>query len=528
MNERLNTRDLVELLAARTGMDKKRADIFIGALSSYISKGIEKNKIVKVLGLGTFKVVLVRERESVHIQTGERFIIPAHHKLSFVPNKDFKEHINRPFAFLEPVEAIEEHKPKKVVLKKDDAELSEQKEHINPVADAPETTVVDTPKVPVTPLVANVEEKISDLGGDVVEVPAVNSAEKQIGGDYFTDEEYELYSKDNLGKEDEQYVSEELESELPQTEDFDENVTIDEDAEYTDSVSIDDSYKEDNGEDNDEEFEEEEEEEELEEEEEYERILEKNIKKDPLWMRLIMVPLPIFLATILTTYLFLHYNTDRTSNNNAAYDNKPATGISMPGEFELNNDFITDTITSSDGFILSDSSESNYGNERLDSIGSTKEDTLKDKKSVMDFIALSSESPKPGPKRADKPNEEIERKNRELPKTANSKTETASNKATSTAATEAAAKEKVIPKTIRLTAGTSLRQIAQEYYGDRAFWVYIYEYNKDRIKNYNNIPVGTEIRLPLPRTYGINSKSASSIQKAEQKQSELYRNSPKN
>ena len=120
MNERFTTRDLAELLANQTGMDLKRAEKFINALIAYISQGIERNKSVKIMGLGTFKVVLVRERESVHIQTGERFVIPAHHKLSFVPDKDFKDQINRPFAFFEPIETTDGHTPKKVSFKRDE------------------------------------------------------------------------------------------------------------------------------------------------------------------------------------------------------------------------------------------------------------------------------------------------------------------------------------------------------------------------------------------------------------------------
>ncbi|MDR2774745.1 MAG: HU family DNA-binding protein, partial [Tannerella sp.] len=108
MNDRLTTRNLADILSLQTGMVKERAEKFINALSLYITQGIEKNKAVKISGLGTFKVVLVRERESIHIHTGERFVIPAHHKLSFIPDKNLKEHINRPFAFFEPIEATEE------------------------------------------------------------------------------------------------------------------------------------------------------------------------------------------------------------------------------------------------------------------------------------------------------------------------------------------------------------------------------------------------------------------------------------
>jgi hypothetical protein len=72
-----------------------------------------------------------------------------------------------------------------------------------------------------------------------------------------------------------------------------------------------------------------------------------------------------------------------------------------------------------------------------------------------------------------------------------------------------------------MAAGSSLTQIAAEYYGDKIFWVYIYEHNKNNIKNFDDIPAGTEIQLPTPNTYGIDAKSNSSLQKARQKQSQL-------
>ena len=497
MNERLTTRDLVELLAAKAGMDKKRADMFIGALSSYISKGIEKNKIVKILGLGTFKVVLVRERESVHIQTGERFIIPAHHKLSFVPDKDFKEHINRPFAFFEPIEAVEEHKPKKVFFKKDNDDVAERKESPDPVV--------------------SVEEETSDLTASVIEAPVDDDIRRQAGGDYFTEADYDFESVEGS----------------------------DEGAGYTEPVSIDDSYNDDNdGEDDDSIDANTDVDDDIDTDDSVDvepdntpQTLEEKKKPVSLWLWCLIVSLPIFLGSGLGAYLFLHYNSDRSSANDnfiSAYDSEMQGDVPSPVGFTYDDTDITDTIALSDGFLLLDSSEDTAENERLDldSVRNTEESTSgkRENKPVIDWLAPSPENPRSEPRRANRPNEEIERRNREITKTSNvgSSSGNARTSVAEKATTEPAAKDKIIPATIRLTSGSSLRQIAQEYYGDRAFWVYIYEYNKERISNYNNIPVGTEIRLPLPRTYGINAKSASSIRKAEQKQSELYRNSPNN
>lgn len=104
MNERLNISDLAALLAEYTGKDKKTAESFLRELLVVISDALLEDRIVKVKGLGTFKVVQVEERESVHVNTGERFVIPAHSKFTFTPDKDLREQVNKPFASFETTE----------------------------------------------------------------------------------------------------------------------------------------------------------------------------------------------------------------------------------------------------------------------------------------------------------------------------------------------------------------------------------------------------------------------------------------
>lgn len=54
-------------------------------------------------GLGTFKIVEVRDRESVNVNTGERVVIEGHGKVSFTPDAVMKDLVNRPFAQFETV-----------------------------------------------------------------------------------------------------------------------------------------------------------------------------------------------------------------------------------------------------------------------------------------------------------------------------------------------------------------------------------------------------------------------------------------
>lgn len=103
MNEKLTIQDLIDLLAAKHSMTKKDADAFVKEFFLLIEQALENEKIVKIRGLGTFKLVDVDSRESVHVNTGERFQIKGHTKVSFSPDTSLRDTINKPFAHFETV-----------------------------------------------------------------------------------------------------------------------------------------------------------------------------------------------------------------------------------------------------------------------------------------------------------------------------------------------------------------------------------------------------------------------------------------
>lgn len=108
MNNRLTIQDLAGLLAEYTGKDKQSSEQFLREFIDIISEGVFTDKLVKVKGLGTFKIIPVEKRESIHVNTGERFLIPAHYKFSFLPDKDLREQVNKPFSFFETTELQED------------------------------------------------------------------------------------------------------------------------------------------------------------------------------------------------------------------------------------------------------------------------------------------------------------------------------------------------------------------------------------------------------------------------------------
>lgn len=103
MNEKLNIQDLIDLLAEKHGMSKKNADSFVKEFFQLIEEALEKDKYVKIKGLGAFKLIDVESRESINVNAGERFEIQGHTKVSFTPEPALKDIINKPFSHFETV-----------------------------------------------------------------------------------------------------------------------------------------------------------------------------------------------------------------------------------------------------------------------------------------------------------------------------------------------------------------------------------------------------------------------------------------
>ena len=111
MKEKLNLQEIVSKMAHETGASKKETEEFLRSLFAIIPDALLNDKVVKINGLGTFKLVLVESRESVNVNTKEKCEIPAHYKLSFVPDSQLKEMVNDAFSAFEAVELDENAKP---------------------------------------------------------------------------------------------------------------------------------------------------------------------------------------------------------------------------------------------------------------------------------------------------------------------------------------------------------------------------------------------------------------------------------
>lgn len=144
-----------------------------------IEQALESENTVKIKGLGTFKLIDVDSRESVNVNTGERFQIKGHTKVSFSPDANLRDTINKPFAHFEtvvlnentvledtPIEETEEEESGEEVIptdipesiepqsqpkeeEKEEMSLTEIQPIVEPRSIEPQSVVVEPKTVPV-------------------------------------------------------------------------------------------------------------------------------------------------------------------------------------------------------------------------------------------------------------------------------------------------------------------------------------------------------------------------------------------
>ena len=129
---------IADAVAKKHKITVKEAEKFVSSMFDVMNEGLKTDKLVKVKGLGTFKVQAVKPRESVNVNTGERVLIEGHDKVSFTPDTTMKELVNKPFALFETVVLNDGVDFADLERKPDDEEKKEK---------ADETTVSDSETV---------------------------------------------------------------------------------------------------------------------------------------------------------------------------------------------------------------------------------------------------------------------------------------------------------------------------------------------------------------------------------------------
>ena len=100
---KLTLNNIAKVLVEKNGMEPKEAMTFTTAMFDLIHDRLNEEGIVKVKGLGTFKMIRVEARESINVRTGERVLIDSHAKITFTPDAVMKELVNKPFSQFETV-----------------------------------------------------------------------------------------------------------------------------------------------------------------------------------------------------------------------------------------------------------------------------------------------------------------------------------------------------------------------------------------------------------------------------------------
>lgn len=440
MNNRLTIQDLAGLLADHTGKDKNVTERFLREFIAIVSEGVFADKIVKIKGLGTFKIIAVEKRESIHVNTGERFLIPAHYKFSFLPDKELKELVNKPFSFFETTEIGEDVDFSDMDVSEDTEEKETEDESVEEVM--PEEQLLS---LPVTESSEETEEELP-----VVEEETIVEDETTLEEEAITEpieetipENKEEAADSTVAAEDALIAEEPVVEESAMEEPIVQESTIEEileDAAVKEEIAPEEVIPETT----------------VSEETAVQPEEPVSSKKIILNSRTLIISAIVLLLVGINIGLYL----------NREFFKKE--------EVEL-------PVAEDENIAVATPS---------DSLDLAKQAVENDKDTIQKHSAADTVAPASG----------IPAKEEKAP-------------------VETSPKKEI--GLVKIASGDRLTLISLKYYGHKIFWVYLYEYNKDAIKDPNNVPIGTVIRVPAPELYGINAQSRSSIEKAAALQTQI-------
>lgn len=212
--------ELATILVNKGGLSNDEAVSFVNAFFDLIQEGMNIDEIVKVKGLGTFKLVNVEARESVNVNTGERVLIDSHAKISFTPDTTMKDIVNKPFSSFETVilnEGVTFDDMNPVVATESDIESEDAAEYETEVYTEPEA-----PEAPVEEVETPTEEIVTSDTVDETAIEEPQQVEQQ--------EETTTTADDNSE------MIEIAEEEVPASDDTEEVTDSDDNIDNTDST----------------------------------------------------------------------------------------------------------------------------------------------------------------------------------------------------------------------------------------------------------------------------------------------------
>lgn len=463
MDEKLSIYDIAEILTAKTGREKADIETFIETLIAVINDVITHNGVVRIKGIGSFKVIPVKERESIHVNTGERIVIPAHHKLSFLPDKILKEKINRPFAFFEAIETneTENNETASSGLSNDD----EEDENDEPI----------TAEEPVQKPVREVTKATEDIAPKTEENPApllVLPSEDEIKEGYkMTDKEIEKEPDD--GPSEERAIGSHRASAANR-----------ETLQKSTIIPIKQEIMSENN-------------------ERKEQHVNETPKSHPVAKPVVKkkkketsnTSLYVILALLLLLLgvgIFYYFYYDRLS-------------------YEEFNSTTQHTQTTDDSFLLPGDSAAVQESEKSENVNTSGVTASGTNESTATSPVASTSSTR----------------KEQTASTASTSSKKTTPQQTKPATDTSTSSDHNVMARVKVASGERLTLLAQKYYGNKVFWVYIYDFNKAKIPDPDRVPAGMEILIPAKEVYAINAQSSASIAQAKELQSKIMANKTK-
>lgn len=580
MNKRLTIQDVAGMLADYTGKDRKNAELFLKEFITLLTKGVYTDKIVKVKGLGTFKIILVERRESIHVNTGERFVIPEHYKFSFVPDKELKELVNKPFSFFETTElnenidfsdldeteeeakdidpedeSIEEILPDKetpqTTVSSEPIEIQGPLESPEQIAIQKKTSAVEDMLTPPEEPVREINEQIAlermraymaqaaGIHREIIQTEPDEKSKDQMPQEPVTSEEKEDTQEEAVlqktvaietkpteemprqsaqvepvgpsknaspatqEEEEPRYgMPEEKREKLPEDErstPFSTNKKSIRPVESDDPFAPDAPLETNTSEESDNPFEADD----LEDENPYEEDFDFPGEGRPRagngasFKKKVVLFFSLALLLIIGAYAYLNKDIVMALIHGGPVVSIDTTDIS--DQYAASEQAALDEIRE----ITEASSLQLPSDLQTDSLIDLAETQEKTETSVLKTEPESREETLP-----------VQTPAVQQPKPQPAThVQSAENKPSVSSGKSLA--------TVKIEPGSRLTLISLKYYGHKIFWVYLYEHNKARISDPNNVPIGTLIEVPAPELYGINAHSREAINKASVKQTEI-------
>ncbi|WP_446784639.1 HU family DNA-binding protein [Macellibacteroides fermentans] len=492
MNNKLTIQELATLLSVKSGKDVYETERFIREFITVVSEGLFSDKMVKVKGLGTFKIVLVEDRESIHVNTGERILIPAHYKCSFLPDNELKELVNRPFSIFETTEIGDAASFQDMEMADDS---DEDDVDFDLESDANEDGEdLSLPKSSVTESRINglLDKEITEELADPEDLPEIHSPEEALTVDKQPNGQIDTVdspvSDDSPEEVSKPYNEETIEMENPKKED-----TI----EVEDSIHMDETLSE-----------------------EIDESPEADLASE------VVDTIPDLQANELTPEIESSSQVDNQDKEKEQIENReeilraklaslsakdPVAFVApeaKPKKRRKHGHTATKTFfyIIVGGLLVTASVALFFYFQSLE---------------VRNAVPIMIESVSAIPTETPAPADSVFDESDSIPSNEKDSVPEVVSEPQGTMQTEQV-KTKYMD-TVVIQTGDRLTLISLKYYGHKIFWVYLYLANKESIPNPNSVAIGTQIHIPVPETYNIDANDEQSIRKAAALQTEILK-----